>query len=275
MDQFTDAIQLRKHIATIKAVDFQAPERLVTGAGEVVERLALGIGRDRDLVVFDPEEYGQVGTRGLGHGLHDLALLRRAIAQPADDDRLGRVVLDLHRDPHGLQRVVADGDHRAGQVQFLAGHEAAHLPAGGIAVGVGQDRIEPGLGLNATRDHQGLIAVVRVQPVFLFQKQVERGSGFVPQASDLEEGFTGGAELLLDAVHGLGGPHRPVQRLNERIGGWGLGRGWRGAGVLCGEVLGCHEAVIASGVDSFSPNRLPRGGLGRTHSSLRLCWLTL
>ncbi|NKJ03701.1 hypothetical protein FHT28_000524 [Rhizobium sp. SG570] len=61
-----------------------------------------------------------------------------------------------------------------------------HLPAGGMGIGCGEQAREELTNGHAARQHQGLVAIVQMQPVVVMEEFVEQRRRLVPGAGDMK-----------------------------------------------------------------------------------------
>ena len=188
-------------IDAVDAGDVQAHELFGRPTGQVEEGLAGGLDRDRPAVVLDDKDHGRIGADGLSHRLHVLALLGGAIADAAEDNRRAGQVADGLGVADGVQRVVADGADDRGDVEVALREMRAHLAAGGVRRTGGEEATEEFDHRHATRQHQGLVAVMEVEPVLLAQIVGNKRGRFVTGAGHMEVGEPLLDQGLFDTIH--------------------------------------------------------------------------
>ena len=220
-------------IAPVEAFDRHAVELGGGTRRTIVERLGARVRGDGKAIVLDQEQDGQAGADGLGDGLEHLALLGGAIAHRAHDDghgsRRSGTTASRHQfmgDADRLERVVAHGTHQTEDVEIRRAEVGAHLPAGGMRPRGAQETVKELNRGNAPGQHQGLVAVVEVQPVVRNQMRGQGRHRLVATAADVEKRLATIDEFHFDTVQMPGQLH-PTQQL-QRARQLGARDGWRG-----------------------------------------------
>ena len=187
-------------VRAVDIIDAGAHELVRVVARQREEGLAARLGRDRQGVVLDQEEHRQLGADGFGDRLQHFALLGRSVAEATQHDRLARPVFDLRRDADGLQGIVA---HRAAQAQHVAGPPAemgTHLASARWRGGAAEEIVEERARRHPARDHQGLVAIVAMQPIRRTKMRPDGSHGFMSRSGHMERRLAAADEPLFERV---------------------------------------------------------------------------
>ena len=76
----------------------------------------------------------------------------------------------------------------------------AHLSTGRMRTGGAEHAVEELLRFQAPGQHQGLVAIMKMQPIAWKQMAVQNGTGLVARSADLEEGFPAIHQLHLHPI---------------------------------------------------------------------------
>ena len=199
------------HVPAAEAEDRQPEQVVDLGAVHVEHRSPAGHGGNGPAVILDQEQHRRRLTRGFGEGFQHFALLGCAVAHGADHDRAVGGVLQCQGCAHRLKRVVAHRPDQRGDVAVAPAVVGAHLPAGGLRGGRGEESREDLLQRQARRHHQRLVAVVREEPVLRLHRHGKGCGHLVAGAGDMEVPHALIDQRLFLPVHEPCPVNRPVQ----------------------------------------------------------------
>ena len=134
-------------------------------------------------------------------GLQKFPLLRRPVPDRAEYQGARPAATNDFGDAHRLQGAVTDRPDDAQYLELPVAHVRTHLPAARMGLVLAVERVEEAARCQSAGQHQGLVAIVAVQPVLVGQMQRQTGQAFVPRPRHVKEGLSPARQLLLHPIN--------------------------------------------------------------------------